>query len=115
MVRPTRSLVVTILDIVLTPAGAMCSSTHHACTFSEHSGHCLPRGTIRLSKGWARSQITETNRSPGRGFPGSDAGLIGGTGRRDECHGIERESGNIAAILPHPGARRCAVLSHPLC
>jgi hypothetical protein len=43
----------------------------------------------------------------------TDAGLIDWGGDGGECRGIERESGNIAAILPQAGEAGCAALPHP--
>jgi hypothetical protein len=43
----------------------------------------------------------------------TDAALIAWGGAGAECCGIERESGNIAAILPQAGGGRRAALPHP--
>ena len=49
----------------------------------------------------------------GRTIAGTDAGLIARCGDGGECRGIERESGNITAILPQAGEAGRAALPHP--
>jgi len=49
----------------------------------------------------------------GKTVAAADAGLIASAGGGGECRGIERESGNITAILPQAGGASRAALPHP--
>ena len=54
-----------------------------------------------------------SDQTVGRTIATTDAGLIAWGGDGGECRGIERESGNITAILPQAGEAGRAALPHP--
>jgi hypothetical protein len=57
--------------------------------------------------------VARSGQTGRRTIVGTDAGLIGWGGDGWECRGIERESGNITAILPQAGEAGRAALPHP--
>jgi hypothetical protein len=57
--------------------------------------------------------VAGSDQTVGRTIATTDAGLIAWGGDGGECRGIERESGNITAILPHAGEAGRAALPHP--
>jgi hypothetical protein len=57
--------------------------------------------------------VTGSDQTVGRTIATTDAGLIAWDGSGEECRGIERESGNITAILPQAGEAGRAALPHP--